>query len=219
MVGTVGISIGAAVFPEDGQVYETLLAAADRVLVWTRGERAGLRAGARDGDHLAVLMFTSGTAGAPRAAMLSHRALLANIVRTLTATSTADSASDTVSFRFDVAYDHEPLEDSLAFDPRSLLPERRPPSIARSQLAAGLALASFAIAVPSVIGHGHLDGTRKHAVVMAGVTASGGIASFLMLRRGSSIPANILENARRREEQQGRDGEIGRIPEVIVTIA
>jgi len=125
----------------------------------------------------------------------------------VTATATADSASDTVAFRFDVGYDHEPLEDTLTFDPRSLLPERRPPSIARSQLAAGIALASFAIAVPTVIGHGDLDGTRKHAVVMAGVTASGGIASFLMLRRGSGIPANILENARRREEhvRQNRD--------------
>ncbi|HJU66741.1 MAG TPA: hypothetical protein VJ650_00740 [Gemmatimonadaceae bacterium] len=126
----------------------------------------------------------------------------------VTATATADSASDTVSLRFDVAYDHELLEDTLVFDPRSLLPERRPPSIARSQLAAGLALASFAIAVPTVIGHGNLDGTRKHAVVMAGVTASGGIASFLMLRRGSGIPANILENARRREEHVRQNREI-----------
>jgi long-chain acyl-CoA synthetase len=32
-------------------------------------------------DHLAVLMFTSGTAGAPRAAMLTHGNLLANIVQ------------------------------------------------------------------------------------------------------------------------------------------
>lgn len=124
------------------------------------------------------------------------------------ATAAADSASDTVTFRFDVSYDHEPLEDSVALDPRSLLPERRPPSIARSQLAAGLALASFAIAVPSVIGHGDLNGTRKHAVVMAGVTASGGIASFLLLRRGSGIPANILENARRREEHVRQNREI-----------
>ena len=30
-------------------------------------------------DHLAVLMFTSGTAGSPRAAMLTHRNLLANL--------------------------------------------------------------------------------------------------------------------------------------------
>jgi hypothetical protein len=126
----------------------------------------------------------------------------------VTATATSDSSSDTVTLRFDVNYDHEPLEDSLAFDPRSLLPERRPPSIARSQLAAGLALASFAIAVPTVIGHGELNGTRKHAVVMASVTASGGIASFFFLRRGSGIPANVLENARRREQHVRQNREI-----------
>jgi long-chain acyl-CoA synthetase len=35
------------------------------------------------GDHVAALMFTSGTAGAPRAAMLTHDNLLANIEQTL----------------------------------------------------------------------------------------------------------------------------------------
>ncbi len=38
-----------------------------------------------DADHVAVLMFTSGTAGSPRAAMLSHRNLLANIEQSRTA--------------------------------------------------------------------------------------------------------------------------------------
>ena len=38
-----------------------------------------------DGDTLAVMMFTSGTAGAPRAAMLSHRNLASNIEQALTA--------------------------------------------------------------------------------------------------------------------------------------
>ena len=37
------------------------------------------RATGRGGEDLAVLMFTSGTSGRPRAAMLSHRALLANL--------------------------------------------------------------------------------------------------------------------------------------------
>ena len=38
-----------------------------------------------DGDHIAVMMFTSGTAGAPRAAMLSHANLISNIDQAVTA--------------------------------------------------------------------------------------------------------------------------------------
>ena len=47
------------------------------------------------GDHLAVLMFTSGTAGAPRAAMLSHANLQSNIDQVIH-TDTAMVASDIV---------------------------------------------------------------------------------------------------------------------------
>jgi long-chain acyl-CoA synthetase len=43
-----------------------------------------------DGDHLAVMMFTSGTAGPPRAAMLSHRNLIVNIHQDLTARDHTD---------------------------------------------------------------------------------------------------------------------------------
>jgi long-chain acyl-CoA synthetase len=43
-----------------------------------------------DGDHVALLMFTSGTAGAPRAAMLSHRNLISNIEQGLTAPAKAE---------------------------------------------------------------------------------------------------------------------------------
>ncbi len=45
-------------------------------LVATRGSRTPARV---DPESLAVLLYTSGTSGRPRAAMLSHRALLANI--------------------------------------------------------------------------------------------------------------------------------------------
>ncbi len=38
-----------------------------------------------DVDHIAVMMFTSGTAGAPRAAMLSHGNLISNVEQDLTA--------------------------------------------------------------------------------------------------------------------------------------
>ena len=44
-----------------------------------RHARAGRRPARVDPETLAVLLYTSGTSGRPRAAMLSHRALLANI--------------------------------------------------------------------------------------------------------------------------------------------
>ena len=124
------------------------------------------------------------------------------------ANSTSDSLSATVALNLDVRYDHEPLEDTLALDPASLLPERQPPSVARSRLALGLGAAAIAVAVPSAIGHRELGGTRKHAAVMATVTAGGGIAAFVFLRRGSAIPANVLANARRREEHARTNREI-----------
>jgi tetratricopeptide (TPR) repeat protein len=118
------------------------------------------------------------------------------------ATSTADSSSDTVALRFDVSYEHEALEDTLApLDSASLLPERNPPSVARKYLATGLAAAAFAVAVPAIIGNGDLGGTQKHASVMASLSLSGGVVGYLLLQRGSAIPSNIRENARRREER------------------
>ena len=44
-----------------------------------------------DPSHLAALMFTSGTAGAPRAAMLSHRNLWANLDQSLSADGHIDA--------------------------------------------------------------------------------------------------------------------------------
>ena len=46
-------------------------------------------------DHLAVLMFTSGTAGAPRAAMLTHGNLLSNLEQARS-TRTASRTDDVV---------------------------------------------------------------------------------------------------------------------------
>jgi long-chain acyl-CoA synthetase len=69
---TVEAVITADVEASEGQVAIERLLAADPV---ARVEV--------DDDDLAALMFTSGTAGAPKAAMLTHRNLLANIEQTL----------------------------------------------------------------------------------------------------------------------------------------
>ena len=124
------------------------------------------------------------------------------------ARSAPDSLADTVAVQFDVRYDHPPLEDTVGLESSSLLPERRPPSVARSRLAVGVAAAAFAIAVPTAIGHGDLGSTRKHATVMASVSVSSGVAAFVFLRRGAAIPANVRENARRREEHARLNREI-----------
>lgn len=126
----------------------------------------------------------------------------------VSAATTADSLTDTVAVHFTIRYEHPPMEDTVDLDTAALLPERRPPSVARSRLAVGLAAAAFAIAVPTAIGNGDLGAPRKHATVMAGVSASGGVAAFVFLRRGAAIPANIRENARRREEHVRHNREI-----------
>ena len=50
----------------------------------------------RGGEDLAVLMFTSGTSGRPRAAMLSHRALLTNLEQCLALEPTPMGEDDVV---------------------------------------------------------------------------------------------------------------------------
>src|SRR4051794_3181881 len=61
------------------------------------GREAGpLGAPAAGGEDLAVLLFTSGTSGRPRGAMLSHRALLANLRQCLALDPAAMVADDVV---------------------------------------------------------------------------------------------------------------------------
>jgi long-chain acyl-CoA synthetase len=78
-----------AVFCEDATIHAVEEAVADtrQVIIdpaglealIAGGRSAGQLAAAAGGEDLAVLLFTSGTSGRPKGAMLSHRALLANI--------------------------------------------------------------------------------------------------------------------------------------------
>jgi long-chain acyl-CoA synthetase len=86
LLGDAGVK---AVFCEDAtlHVVEEAVAETHRAIVDPAGLEAligggaasGQVAAASGGEDLAVLLFTSGTSGRPKGAMLSHRALLANI--------------------------------------------------------------------------------------------------------------------------------------------
>jgi long-chain acyl-CoA synthetase len=89
-IPTVEHLVGAGFDLPGGVPLDDLLAAAPAPLV------------ERDPSDLAVLIFTSGTAGAPRAAMLTHGNLLVNIRQTL-------AAAGDVQHRDDVAFGLLPL--------------------------------------------------------------------------------------------------------------
>jgi long-chain acyl-CoA synthetase len=74
----------------------------DHVLVTGEGSWADLQAGSPPydavggGEDLAVLLYTSGTSGRPRGAMLTHRALLANLEQTSAIDPQVVSSDDVV---------------------------------------------------------------------------------------------------------------------------
>ena len=89
IASVLGTSDAKVVVADDStsHVVEEAVAGTHRVLVdpagWDSvvagGRRSGPFEAVGEGEDLALLMFTSGTSGAPRGAMLSHRALLANL--------------------------------------------------------------------------------------------------------------------------------------------
>lgn len=76
--------IGCGFVPDGGVSHEDLVA------------REGVGIVERDDSDLATLIFTSGTAGSPKAAMLTHGNLRANIAQVLSTPGNAQSADDVV---------------------------------------------------------------------------------------------------------------------------
>lgn len=106
LAGLLGDSGAKAVLCEDAtlHVVEEAVAGTHRAVVDPAGLDAVLAGGRRSGpvaaaagdEDLAVLLFTSGTSGRPKGAMLSHRALLANLRQCLALEPAPMSADDVV---------------------------------------------------------------------------------------------------------------------------
>jgi long-chain acyl-CoA synthetase len=137
----------------------------------------------RGGEDLAVLMFTSGTSGRPRAAMLSHRALLTNLDQCLALEPTPMGEDDVVLLvlpLFHIYGLNTGLGMVAATAATGVLAERFDP--------VGTASAVRAEGVTNI------PGAPPMYVAWAGADAYGELRSVRMLASGaSSLPPVVLE--------------------------
>jgi hypothetical protein len=120
------------------------------------------------------------------------------------------SRSDSARLFFTIEHDRPPLEDTLPeLGPTDLLPERRPGSAATVELAKGVGVGLFAIAMPTLLGHGEFAGPSRG--VAATVSAAGiaiGIFGFRWRHDHNELAENIAENTRRRAARDARNAEV-----------
>lgn len=119
--------------------------------------------------------------------------------------------SDSSSFAFTIAHDHEALEDTLpAFREGELLPERWPASAANRDLGRGLALAGISLVIPT-LGNARLAGSgHPYARLAALGAASGGVIAFMERRRHPVNSGAIAINNARRVQRAAHNAEVAR---------
>lgn len=117
---------------------------------------------------------------------------------------------DTASVYLDVTHLHLPLEDTLpTLGPADLLPEQYPLSVATGNLLKGLGVAAGALLFQSVFTNSTLGaGSALLSGAVAGVGTITGVISFSISQRHRDIPANVAENARRREARETQNAGI-----------
>ena len=193
---------------------DTVIAPGSEHVSWTvvTTQPATVRASLRpvDGGGGAVLAtFTISASGADLADMPWNGLTASGAVvpagryaMSFVAGRVGGGATDSISLAVDVRYQHASLEDSLpALRADELLPERRPPSASRTQLAKGMGLAVAALAIPSLLGSKDLGTNGTHTAVMAGGSAAAGLAGFVLWGRSRMIAPNVAANDRRRRER------------------
>lgn len=117
----------------------------------------------------------------------------------------ADSAADV----FDVSLSHAPLEDTLpSLGHRDLLPEASEP---RLDLLKGLGVAAAALLVQRALSASALGpGRTALSGVVGGAGVAAGLVAYFAGRARPAIPANVAENARRREARAAANAAIER---------
>lgn len=120
--------------------------------------------------------------------------------------------SDSTRVYFTVSQDAPPLEDTLPdLHPSDLLPERLDARAGRSDMVKGLMIATGAVVASSVAANRDLGhGGRFFAVVVGGTAGIAGVTAFVHARNPRPLPANVVENGRRRAARAAANAEIMR---------
>lgn len=120
--------------------------------------------------------------------------------------------SDSMRVYLTVSHDAPPLEDTLPdLTPAELLPERVEGGAGRGDLIKGLVVAAGAVTASTVVANGQVGhGGRVLAVVVGGTAGIAGIAAILHTRHARDLPANVVENGRRRATRAAANVEIAR---------
>ena len=114
--------------------------------------------------------------------------------------SALNGTSDTTRVWFDVRHEREPLEDTLPpLGAADFLPERHSTAVAGRDLLRGVGMAGAALLAHVVVADRRLGGGGAYAGAAALGGTAAGVVAFLVRQRNRDIPANVAENARRRE--------------------
>lgn len=116
---------------------------------------------------------------------------------------------DSTSALVEIGWLREPLEDTIqAFGAGDTLPAQVAPSAAARDFGLGAVIAAGAILASKVVGSSDLQGSSAMSSSVAGLGIVTGLYAYMHRRSHPEIPANVAENAARRERRDQRNGAI-----------
>lgn len=124
--------------------------------------------------------------------------------------SNADQTITTQHF-LRVEHAYAPLDDTLppfTLADGDLLQSEYPVRAPWMDLVKGVVVAAIAVGIPTVALTPDLSDRQTHALVAGAIGAAVGTGSFLFRRQNRSIPENVRENERRRQEREAFNNRI-----------
>ncbi len=127
-------------------------------------------------------------------------------VRVSGSSMTLSGNEDSTSALVEIGWLREPLEDTIqAFSANDTLPAQVPASAATRDFGLGAVIAAGAILASKVVGSSELQGSSTMSSSVAGLGIVTGLYAYMHRRSHPEIPANVTENAARRDRRDSRN--------------